>query len=73
MPQSEGNGSQEPDLLLDEHGAILHAEQVAAVAADQLFGDLDGVERMPFADVVCDDPHVEPVRDGVVLTRMRPT
>ena len=59
------NGSREPDLLLDEHGAILHAEQVAA---DQLFGDLDGVERSALADVVGDNPHVEAVRDGIVLT-----
>ena len=36
-------------------------------AVDQAFGDLDGVERRAFAQIVGDDPHREAILDRGVL------
>ena len=46
------------------NGTILHL--ATEMFLDEDFGDLDGIERRPFAEIVGDDPHVEAMWDGGV-------
>src|SRR3970040_2172075 len=55
------------DIASTNGGCADYSRALDEVAGDQFFGDLEGVERGPLAQVVADHPEGEPPWMGAVL------